>query len=63
MNIENDDWLLDEMIREATLAGVYRKAAREAPACRGGWEKMAQKHSDMAANFADELCRRSSGHG
>lgn len=52
---ERDSELVLEMIASAMLAGAYRRAAREMPECRSGWEKMARRHSIRVAALADQI--------
>ena len=53
-----DDQLLLCLINEGVLAGAYWKAASVGGLGSGGFEKLAWKHHAIAAEHADEVCRR-----
>ena len=53
-----DDPLMLTLIREVVLTGAYRVAARQGGLGCGGFEKLAWKHHAIAAELADEVCRR-----
>ena len=55
-----NDPLVLELIRFACLAGANRVAAKHSDYGRGGFEKLAAKHSRRVAELADEVGRRGS---
>ena len=50
-----DSELVLELIGAAVIAGAYRRAAVEMPACRGGWAKMARRHSLRVEALAEQI--------
>ena len=58
-----DNPLVLDLIQAACLAGANRTAARQGTYGRGGFEKLANKHSRRVEECAARVCRQAASEG